>query len=154
MENFSRGRLLILLGVTTIPILIYSLVVRRKRNNQIDEDKRTRMALNIVDYAKSGKDSGGQQSPTTPSGWQSLGFEEPLVIAMVGLPARGKSYISKMLMRYLRWTSFECQLFNVGSYRREMGFASADSTFFASGNKDGNKVREELAMYKNICIHG
>jgi hypothetical protein len=30
----------------------------------------------------------------------SVGIEEPLVIAMVGLPARGKSYIVKMTIRY------------------------------------------------------
>ena len=38
------------------------------------------------------------QEDDDSSRWTSLGFEEPLVIAMVGLPARGKSYISKMLM--------------------------------------------------------
>ena len=92
----------------------------------------------------------GSQAPST---WTALGFEEPLVIAMVGLPARGKSYISKMLMRYLKWTGFECELFNVGSYRREMGFASADSNFFSAGNQDAHKVREELAMSVQECMY-
>ena len=92
----------------------------------------------------------GQPSPST---WTALGFEEPLVIAMVGLPARGKSYISKMLMRYLKWTGFECELFNVGSFRREMGFASADSNFFSAGNQDAHKVREELAMSVQECMY-
>ena len=39
-----------------------------------------------------------QADDDSSKSWTSLGFEEPLVIAMVGLPARGKSYISKMLM--------------------------------------------------------
>ena len=39
-----------------------------------------------------------QEDDDSSKSWTSLGFEEPLVIAMVGLPARGKSYISKMLM--------------------------------------------------------
>jgi hypothetical protein len=78
--------------------------------------------------------------------WTSLGLEQPLVIAMVGLPARGKSYIVKMLIRYLKWTGFESSVFNVGSYRRKIGLASADSKFFESGNVEANKLREEMAM--------
>lgn len=81
-----------------------------------------------------------------PGNWTALGLEQPLVIAMSGLPARGKSYVVKMIMRYLRWTGFECKLFNVGSYRRKMGLAAADSTFFSAGNSDGTRMREELAM--------
>ena len=80
------------------------------------------------------------------SDWTSVGFDEPLVIVMVGLPARGKSYICKMLIRYLRWNGLDCDLFNVGSYRRKMGLASMDSTFFSGDNSDANRVREELAM--------
>jgi hypothetical protein len=65
---------------------------------------------------------------------------------MVGLPARGKSYIVKMIIRYLMWTGFETEVFNVGSYRRKLGLAGADSTFFSSGNTEGQKIREEMAM--------
>lgn len=64
----------------------------------------------------------------------------------MGLPARGKSYIVKMIIRYLMWTGFETEVFNVGSYRRKIGLAGADSTFFAAGNSEGQKVREEMAM--------
>lgn len=49
--------------------------------------------------------------------WITSGLEQPLVIAMVGLPARGKSYLVKMILRYLKWTGFESKVFNVGSYR-------------------------------------
>ena len=65
---------------------------------------------------------------------------------MVGLPARGKSYITKMIIRYLTWTGFETEVFNVGSYRRKIGLASAGASFFAEGNKEGTKVREDMAM--------
>ena len=34
------------------------------------------------------------------------------VLAMVGLPARGKSYLVKMIMRYLRWTGIRSEIFN------------------------------------------
>ncbi len=82
----------------------------------------------------------------TDVAWSTLGLEQPLVIAMVGLPARGKSYLVKMIMRYLKWTGFECQVFNVGSYRRKVGFASASSDFFDSANLNAQKVREDMAM--------
>ena len=41
-----------------------------------------------------------------------------LVIVMVGLPARGKSYITKKLARYLNWLQHDTMIFNVGERRR------------------------------------
>ena len=41
-----------------------------------------------------------------------------LVIVMVGLPARGKSYITKKLARYLNWLQHDTRIFNVGEKRR------------------------------------
>lgn len=41
-----------------------------------------------------------------------------LVIIMVGLPARGKSYITKKLQRYLSWQQHNTKIFNVGNRRR------------------------------------
>jgi 6-phosphofructo-2-kinase len=41
-----------------------------------------------------------------------------LVVIMVGLPARGKSYITKKLQRYLSWQQHESRIFNVGNRRR------------------------------------
>jgi 6-phosphofructo-2-kinase len=37
-----------------------------------------------------------------------------LVIVMVGLPARGKIYMSKKLARYLNWLQYETRIFNAG----------------------------------------
>lgn len=37
---------------------------------------------------------------------------------MVGLPARGKSYITKKLSRYLNWLQHDTKIFNVGERRR------------------------------------
>lgn len=48
-----------------------------------------------------------------------------LVIIMVGLPARGKSYITKKIQRYLSWQQHNSQIFNVGNRRRVV--ASAQS---------------------------
>ncbi len=85
--------------------------------------------------------------------WTSLGLEQPLVVAMVGLPARGKSYIVKMMIRFLTWTGFECQVFNVGSYRRKLGLAGTDASFFSTENKDGSKVREEMAQAVQAAMY-
>jgi 6-phosphofructo-2-kinase len=41
-----------------------------------------------------------------------------LVVIMVGLPARGKSYITRKLQRYLSWQQHESRIFNVGNRRR------------------------------------
>jgi 6-phosphofructo-2-kinase len=41
-----------------------------------------------------------------------------LVVIMVGLPARGKSYITKKIQRYLSWQQHNSQIFNVGNRRR------------------------------------
>ena len=39
---------------------------------------------------------------------------------LTGLPARGKSYIVKMLIRYLSWTGISAKVFNVGEFRRKL----------------------------------
>lgn len=35
------------------------------------------------------------------------------------VPARGKTYISKKLYRFLNWLGFKTEVFNVGMYRRK-----------------------------------
>lgn len=47
-----------------------------------------------------------------------------LVIVMVGLPARGKSYITKKISRYLNWLQHDTKIFNVGERRRVAAGAS------------------------------
>ena len=37
---------------------------------------------------------------------------------MVGLPARGKSYVTKKIARYLNWLQHDTKIFNVGERRR------------------------------------
>eukprot|EP00931_Biecheleriopsis_adriatica_P059882 TRINITY_DN35904_c0_g1_i1.p1 TRINITY_DN35904_c0_g1~~TRINITY_DN35904_c0_g1_i1.p1 ORF type:complete len:457 (+),score=87.58 TRINITY_DN35904_c0_g1_i1:75-1373(+) len=67
-----------------------------------------------------------------------------VLLCMVGLPARGKSYIVNMLTRYLRWTGFPVQTFNAGNLRRQEGLAGADANFFGD-DKSASKKREDLA---------
>jgi 6-phosphofructo-2-kinase len=51
-----------------------------------------------------------------------------LVVVMVGLPARGKSYITKKMARYLNWLQHETRVFNVGEKRRKFAHPGEPNT--------------------------
>ncbi|KAM9923082.1 hypothetical protein OXX59_005413 [Metschnikowia pulcherrima] len=62
---------------------------------------------------------GQTSSKISPDGKiASVDVGSKLVIVMVGLPARGKSYITNKLTRYLNWIQHDCRVFNVGNTRR------------------------------------
>lgn len=67
-----------------------------------------------------------------------------LVIVMVGLPARGKTYIARKLARHLHWMGHRVQIFNVGNYRRERVGAKMAHDFFNPKNESGRKARKEV----------
>lgn len=71
---------------------------------------------------------------------------DALVIAMVGLPARGKTYVARKLERYLGWCGLSAQLFNVGDYRREKVGAKKDAAFFDPDDPQTRALRRALAM--------
>lgn len=60
---------------------------------------------------------------------------------MVGLPARGKTYIAKKLTRYMNWIGIKTQVFNVGEYRRQATKAYRNHDFFRPDNKDAQVIR-------------
>ncbi|XP_035675898.1 6-phosphofructo-2-kinase/fructose-2,6-bisphosphatase 1-like isoform X7 [Branchiostoma floridae] len=66
----------------------------------------------------------------------------PTVIVMVGLPARGKTYMSKKLTRYLNWIGVKCRVFNVGEYRRSAVKEYKKFDFFDPENKEAMKIRK------------
>ncbi|KAL8409494.1 hypothetical protein RB594_007798 [Gaeumannomyces avenae] len=69
-----------------------------------------------------------------------------LCVVMVGLPARGKSYIAQKAQRYLRWLSVEAKTFNVGNYRRCLkDAAQPPADFFDTQNADGEQKRRAAA---------
>jgi hypothetical protein len=35
------------------------------------------------------------------------------------VPARGKSYIAKKIVRFVNWLGYSAAVFNIGNYRRE-----------------------------------
>uniref|UniRef100_A0A672LUQ8 6-phosphofructo-2-kinase/fructose-2,6-bisphosphatase-like n=1 Tax=Sinocyclocheilus grahami TaxID=75366 RepID=A0A672LUQ8_SINGR len=60
----------------------------------------------------------------------------PTMIVMVGLPARGKTYISKKLTRYLNWIGVPTRVFNVGQYRRDAVRTYKSFEFFRPDNEE------------------
>ncbi|XP_078677777.1 6-phosphofructo-2-kinase/fructose-2,6-bisphosphatase-like isoform X19 [Branchiostoma floridae x Branchiostoma belcheri] len=70
----------------------------------------------------------------------------PTVIVMVGLPARGKTYMSKKLTRYLNWIGVKCRVFNVGEYRRSAVKEYKKFDFFDPQNKEAMKIRNQFCQ--------
>uniref|UniRef100_A0A669BME7 6-phosphofructo-2-kinase/fructose-2,6-bisphosphatase 2 n=1 Tax=Oreochromis niloticus TaxID=8128 RepID=A0A669BME7_ORENI len=70
----------------------------------------------------------------------------PTVIVMIGLPARGKTYISKKLTRYLNWIGVPTKVFNLGVYRREAVRAYKSYDFFRHDNEEAMKIRKQCAL--------
>ncbi|CAF4116713.1 unnamed protein product [Rotaria magnacalcarata] len=79
----------------------------------------------------------------------------PTVIAMCGLPARGKTYISKKLARYLQWIGIKTKVFNVGEYRRDTVKFYADKDFFDPDNAEAVAVRNQCAQQalEDMCSY-
>lgn len=71
---------------------------------------------------------------------------KPHVIAMVGLPARGKTYISKKLARYLNWIGIFTKVYNLGEYRRNATSAYKSHEFFRPENQEAMAIRTECAL--------
>ncbi|XP_017471942.1 PREDICTED: 6-phosphofructo-2-kinase/fructose-2,6-bisphosphatase [Rhagoletis zephyria] len=69
----------------------------------------------------------------------------PHVIAMVGLPARGKTFISKKLARYLNWIGISTRVFNLGEYRRCATTAYKSHEFFRADNEAAMAIRSRCA---------
>ena len=91
-----------------------------------------------------------------------------LLIVMVGLPARGKSFTARKLCNFLNWgTKTRAKVFNAGKYRRKVQAEEAEAvtkvkkqrgktlsfsaeadgsaSFFSADNKDASSQREKAA---------
>ncbi|XP_045612118.1 6-phosphofructo-2-kinase/fructose-2,6-bisphosphatase 1 isoform X2 [Procambarus clarkii] len=77
----------------------------------------------------------------------------PHVVAMVGLPARGKTYIAMKLARYLNWVGLPTKVFNVGDYRRQAVGNYRGHDFFHPRNREGTNVRNKCALdaLQDVC---
>ncbi|EIM90533.1 bifunctional 6-phosphofructo-2-kinase/fructose-2,6-bisphosphate 2-phosphatase [Stereum hirsutum FP-91666 SS1] len=103
----------------------------------------------------------GSQAATPPKSVVGIGgkvakpdySEAKIVLAMVGLPARGKSYLSNKLMRYLQ-AKYDVKVFNVGQLRRsrarqkkqESGIKEDHTAaYFSHDNVEATRLRDQLA---------
>jgi 6-phosphofructo-2-kinase/fructose-2,6-biphosphatase 1 len=74
-----------------------------------------------------------------------------LVIVLVGLPARGKSFVARKLQNFITWNGHHCKIFNVGKYRRQAyaerteSNGACDANFFDSKNAEAAALREKVA---------
>ncbi len=67
------------------------------------------------------------------------------VLVMVGLPARGKTYIARKIARYLSWLGYSTRTFNVGEYRRSQVGARQPASFFDPDDETNSELREAIA---------
>ncbi|KAF8627692.1 hypothetical protein AX15_004291 [Amanita polypyramis BW_CC] len=72
-----------------------------------------------------------------------------ILILTVGLPARGKTHISRALERYLRWMGVKTQVVSLGDYRRKTlgGAQKLPKDYFTPGEKSPEtlKLRQKVA---------
>lgn len=101
----------------------------RKEDEEANDDE----SVDADEY-----DAGGSNS------FEGEGERRKLLLVMVGLPARGKSFIAHRLTNYLTWYGLRTRVFNVGAYRRAVG-GNEDAEFFDASNKDALATREHLA---------
>ncbi|KAF9528686.1 cytoplasmic protein [Crepidotus variabilis] len=71
-----------------------------------------------------------------------------ILVMTIGLPARGKTHISRALERYLRWTGVKTQVISLGDYRRKNlgGAQKLPPDYFTLGEKSP----ETIALRKKI----
>ncbi|XP_074873693.1 6-phosphofructo-2-kinase/fructose-2,6-bisphosphatase 1 [Carettochelys insculpta] len=75
------------------------------------------------------------------------------MVVMVGLPARGKTYISKKLTRYLNWIGIPTKVFNLGQYRREAVQTYKSYEFFRPDNHEAMQIRRQCALAALQDVH-
>lgn len=104
-----------------------------RTHNRINHDNHHHQGSNKSDAGNDKNDSnttkndlGSESNTANMSNSMVQSSENPtddalkLVIVCVGLPARGKSYITKKLQRYLNWMQYNTKIFNVGNTRRQL----------------------------------
>jgi broad specificity phosphatase PhoE len=69
-----------------------------------------------------------------------------IAFVMVGLPARGKTFIARKIARYLSWLGHRTHVFNVGSYRRARLGSHQHHSFFDPRNDAGQTARRDVAL--------
>eukprot|EP00939_MAST-03C_sp_MAST-3C-sp1_P001589 g1589.t1 len=116
-----------------------------------DSNKSAEKVSESVELATVRSDDNPMPQELAPPSFATKGTNgDRLVIVMVGLPARGKTYMANRITRYLTFFhGATAEVFNVGNYRRKLNGAKALHNFFDAKNEDAMAVRlkcAELAM--------
>lgn len=69
----------------------------------------------------------------------------PLLIALVGLPARGKSQLAHRLARHLNWNGESTKVFDCSEYRRRHMALYGSHDIFRADNQHGSAIRRQSA---------
>ncbi len=73
-------------------------------------------------------------------------MQKKLYVAMVGLPASGKSTLARRIRDGLSGEGIQCAIFNNGELRRRIaGPESTESSWYAPDNAEGRELREKIA---------
>ena len=67
-----------------------------------------------------------------------------LVLVMVGVPGRGKSYIARKVARYLRWINYRTRVFSLARMRQEQFGTKQAADFYDPDNVEAHAVRMEV----------
>ncbi|CAI5715413.1 hypothetical protein KXD40_008373 [Peronospora effusa] len=86
----------------------------------------------------SGPHTAKQTAPQQHSGGK-------LIIFLVGLPGRGKTYIGHILARHLTWMGHHSRTFNTGEYRRRLVGSNVNHAFWDPYNEESFQIRTDLA---------
>jgi tRNA uridine 5-carbamoylmethylation protein Kti12 len=71
---------------------------------------------------------------------------DKILLVLVGLPARGKSYVAHKLSAFMQWKGIACKSFNVGALRRKAVHEKQTADFFSGDNEDAKQKREAVAL--------
>jgi broad specificity phosphatase PhoE len=82
--------------------------------------------------------TGKQTTPSTRRGGK-------LMIFLVGLPGRGKTFIAHTLARHMTWMGHQSKIFNTGEYRRRLVGATVGHDFWDPQNAESAEIRTAIA---------
>jgi predicted kinase len=86
------------------------------------------------------------QETCPPADAESGTYGDRVVVVMVGLPARGKTFIARKLAAYLSFFhGAQIQTFNIAEYRRRLGASDDHSAAFFEDNTSGKAARDKFA---------
>jgi broad specificity phosphatase PhoE/predicted kinase len=148
---FQRDSVTELVTATKKRVLFWRSMHRRFENQRLDrlnsvgQGRHSNWMWRKVDLDSDAASSDGDSNDAASTDGL-MSSQKKLVLVMVGLPARGKSFVVRRATRYIEWMGFPTKVFNVGNFRRQLGRAGEDASFFSAENQDATRLREDMAM--------